>query len=132
MRKEFKKEYSLIIDTDSYAGNFERELCAYLTGHIGECGVGSKYVDDDVYNKFEGLIEDRPDYRGTLRPCTINNSYNGKYNSVEIYFSEKPTEELINLINLRLKDLEKEFNLDLKVLQIRMAEYSTSVIYKKI
>jgi hypothetical protein len=31
-----------IIDTDQYAGNFEREMCAYITGHIGECGVGEE------------------------------------------------------------------------------------------
>jgi len=39
--------YVLVIDTDQYAGNFERELCAYVTGYVGDCGVGAKYV-----NKF--------------------------------------------------------------------------------
>jgi hypothetical protein len=29
-----------IVDTDSYAGNFERCMCAYMTGQIGECEVG--------------------------------------------------------------------------------------------
>lgn len=28
------------INTEQYAGNFERELCAYVTGQYGECGVG--------------------------------------------------------------------------------------------
>ncbi|KKK83825.1 hypothetical protein LCGC14_2789530, partial [marine sediment metagenome] len=42
MSKEENKSDSwiFIIDTDSYAGNFEREMCAYITGRVGECGVG--------------------------------------------------------------------------------------------
>lgn len=31
-----------VIDTNKYSGNFEREMCAYLTGHTGDCGVGDK------------------------------------------------------------------------------------------
>lgn len=33
------------IDTDQYSGNFEREMCAFVTGQIGECGVGKQFVD---------------------------------------------------------------------------------------
>ena len=28
--------FLLVIDTNSYAGNFERQLCAYVTGQIGD------------------------------------------------------------------------------------------------
>ena len=35
--------WGFIIDTDQYAGNFERELCAWTTGQIGECEVGKEY-----------------------------------------------------------------------------------------
>lgn len=31
---------SVIIDTNQYAGNFEREMCAFVTGQYGGCGVG--------------------------------------------------------------------------------------------
>lgn len=34
------------IDTDQYSGNFEREMCAFITGQIGECGVGLKFIDE--------------------------------------------------------------------------------------
>ena len=30
---DYPAPWEFIIDTDSYAGNFERELCAYVTGH---------------------------------------------------------------------------------------------------
>lgn len=36
------KSYSIVVETDSYAGNFEREMCAFMTGHIGECEAGLK------------------------------------------------------------------------------------------
>lgn len=34
-------KYILVADTNQYAGNFERELCAYITGQYGECSVGA-------------------------------------------------------------------------------------------
>lgn len=37
--------YSLIIDTTLYSGNFERPLCAWLTGQVGECGVGGDVAE---------------------------------------------------------------------------------------
>lgn len=40
------QRYIVAIDTDSYAGNFERQLCAYATGHVGECGVGAEEAED--------------------------------------------------------------------------------------
>ena len=69
----------LVIDTDSYSGNFERELTAYLTGVIGECGVGDKlaarFRQDAKTSKppvdFEKLLLQVPDEKGCARPCTI-------------------------------------------------------------
>ena len=61
------------IDTDHYAGNFERELTAYCTGHIGECGVGAEkaemYEDEEKY-RFNN-IEQKADDHGCHRPCSI-------------------------------------------------------------
>lgn len=37
---EHVKHYVFVVDTDSYAGNFERPLVAYISGHVGDCGVG--------------------------------------------------------------------------------------------
>ena len=69
----------LVIDTDSYSGNFERELTAYLTGQLGECGVGDKMADifaeDAKTNKppvnFDVEVFSEPDDKGCARPCTI-------------------------------------------------------------
>lgn len=67
-----------VIDTDEYAGNFERELTAYLTGQVGECGVGDhmaeayvKETGDKDKEKFGDLLEHRADDRGCHRPCSI-------------------------------------------------------------
>lgn len=69
--------YTFIIDTDSYAGNFEREMCAYLTGHIGDCEVGEEwaqkfmeeYGDDPAY-EFKNICQ-QADEHGCYRPCAI-------------------------------------------------------------
>lgn len=67
-----------VIDTDQYAGNFERELTAYITGMSGDCGVGDEmfpyYVSetgDKNREKFEDLLEFRSDEHGCHRPCAI-------------------------------------------------------------
>ena len=64
-----------VIDTDRYAGGFERELCAYITGIIGECGVGQ--VIADYANKSAGVktisnfIGQEADEHGCDRPVKI-------------------------------------------------------------
>lgn len=40
------KLFKIVIDTEQYAGNFEREMCAYITGQIGECSVGDNWVHE--------------------------------------------------------------------------------------
>ena len=61
------------IDTDQYAGNFERDLTAYCTGHIGECGVGAEkaeiYEDEEKY-RFNNILQKADDH-GWHRPCYI-------------------------------------------------------------
>lgn len=68
------KKWIFIIDTDEYAGNFERDMCAYVTGQIGDCGVGDDF--SALYNEevkdgpdFDSFIESRPDDNGCCRPC---------------------------------------------------------------
>lgn len=34
--------WTFIIDTEQYAGNFERQMAAWITGMIGGCGVGEE------------------------------------------------------------------------------------------
>lgn len=122
-------QYLFIIDTDSYAGNFERELCAYITGVLGECGVGdqeqiefNKSVSDALAEQFCEIVEHVADDHGCFRPCAIsetpdrgNNGYGSHgpkslafpyaaYESVEIYFNQMPTVEMIQLMKERAQE----------------------------
>lgn len=73
------KKWIFIIDTDSYAGNFERDMCAYVTGIIGDCEVGSEFAE--MYNKevntdglesvFTDYLERRADDHGCCRPTSL-------------------------------------------------------------
>ncbi len=69
--------YLFVIDTDTYAGNFEREMCAYVTGQIGECEVGKENAElarkeiPDVVARLEELIESVPDEHGCHRPVSV-------------------------------------------------------------
>ena len=91
------------IDTTDYSGNFEREMCAFVTGQVGECGVGDQFIDEaldeiceksnDAYNWLndhtvqEADDADSPCYR----PCSIwptpgrvNNGSGGHFNEADI------------------------------------------------
>lgn len=73
--------YIFVVDTEEYAGNFERQLCAYATGKIGDCGVGREERNqflkdmkfDDYYDEpndhLFSFLEQKPDERGCWRPC---------------------------------------------------------------
>ena len=94
--------WGLIIRTNKYAGNFERDLCAHCTGQIGECGVGGDYVTDKNSDFFEDQIISISDEDGCSRPCSIwNLESESDYTSVIIYFENKPTQEAIDIIRER-------------------------------
>jgi len=69
--------YILVIDTELYAGNFERPMCAYATGQVGECGVGEEEAQDfeDAFPKeaeeIAEIICSLPDEHGCHRPASI-------------------------------------------------------------
>lgn len=82
----------LVIDTEQYAGNFERDMCAYATGQIGECGVGDDQAEiarreiPEVVDKIEEIIAQVADDNGCHRPCEIyptsgffNNGMGGEF-----------------------------------------------------
>lgn len=112
-------KYILVADTNQYAGNFERELCAYITGQYGECSVGADIAKSEIedyqiqnLNWWKENIVNEPDEYGTYRPVSIyktegyfNNGmgkiYEDKdplyskpkypaYLSVAIFINEKP------------------------------------------
>lgn len=118
--------YSFVVDTDAYAGNFERELTAYVIGQADEYAAVDEYLEmftDECSMDFEELSDTRisdPGDDGIMRapndlaptPGWSNNGH-GKhykvdsahpfkypaYQSVAIFLSRKPTdEELSELI----------------------------------
>ena len=128
------KEYTLIIDTDSYAGNFERETTAYATGRYGECTVGSfeaGYYEDQESYSFEHSIEERSDDSECWRPCQIEKDTSGKkYNSIGINFNEKPTEEEISIIKRRSKEFLK--NQHVEVLGYRLKSVDKNPTFEEL
>jgi len=129
------KSYLFIINTDRYAGNFEREMCAYSTGVIGDCEVGDRQADDfiETYNKtirdfFEKNIEQRPDDHGCYRPVEIyNNNPNidNEYHSLVIYFEAQPTSDMIAIMKNRSIEYGKLNNI--KVLSFELKSEETIV-----
>ncbi|MFA6462281.1 MAG: hypothetical protein WCV90_08520 [Candidatus Woesearchaeota archaeon] len=125
--------YLLIIDTNTYAGNFERQMCAYVTGQIGECEVGEEQAElarkeiPEVVAQLENLIEQVSDEHGCHRPVSIfpnpryGNDGHGNHallsnenrekfpwpacNSVAIYFNSLPNPRLLEVMRERASDI---------------------------
>lgn len=60
-----------IIDTDSYSGNFEREMCAFSTGHSGEYGMGRQNTEETIKQQFAPYIASVKDDRDCMTPVNI-------------------------------------------------------------
>jgi hypothetical protein len=75
------KSYILCLDTDHYAGNFERDVTAYATGVVGECEVGQEEatkffaetdgVSDSILDEIDNKVTQTEDEHGCFRPCSI-------------------------------------------------------------
>ena len=71
-------KYIFVIDTNKHAGNFERQMCAYITGQIGDCKVGEemanlakKELSKEQYDLFNDIITNISDDHGFYSPCSI-------------------------------------------------------------
>jgi hypothetical protein len=66
--------YIFVIDTEQYAGNFNREMCAFVTGQIGDCTIGDDFADmvpQDVSKRFRDIVAQTPDEHGCHRPVKM-------------------------------------------------------------
>lgn len=123
-----ENNFIFVIDTDQYAGNFEREICAFCTGRYGECEVGKKIADEfrsmfpKEWDSFEIVNCYVMDDHGTGRPAAIIATPPDleKCNSVAIFFDEKPTHEQINFICQRATDYCAKKNI--KILKFRLIQ----------
>ncbi len=138
--------YKVIIDTDSYAGNFERELCAYVTGHWDDSTHGgdqAKVFEDEVGepNPFEDYVSFIIDEHGLRTPVCLEYTPKelGDYNmcSVGIVFKKRPTPELIQLVKDRAYKFENKgliFNrpVKLKILGFRLLKITMEVVEEEL
>jgi hypothetical protein len=97
--------FIFVIKTDLYAGNFEQEMCAYMTGECGECGVGDKeaglFISEYPGNKeFENLVISFPDDNGYYHPSTI---WGVNCRDVAIFFESSPTSAQLDLMRDRAR-----------------------------
>jgi hypothetical protein len=128
--KPNRAKFAIVIKTDSYAGNFEREMCAYLTGHVGECEVGKEYFEQTLAQEFENIIGNEADDNGCYRPVTLGCDIEGFTNQdVVIFFNEKPTQKHLFLIKERLPDFDYSGE---KVLGLELIEFHNSITRKEI
>lgn len=70
--------FIFVIDTDRYAGSFERPLTAFCTGQVGECEVGQDQVPlfednctPELSEYFDSNVAPVPDEYGCIRPTSI-------------------------------------------------------------
>mgnify|MGYP006282699499 CR=1 FL=1 len=142
---EDNERWLFIIDTDNYAGNFERQLCAYCTGMVGDCGVGDDYAalwydeedpeDEDFFYEISWLC---PDDHGCRRPVTMCDGPGDEdgSSSVAILFYCRPTGEHIEMMKRRALEFSKkkfdfdEFKADFNINGFRLLRQRT--IYEEV
>ena len=78
-----------IVDTDKYAGNFERQLCAVAMNAIGDCGVGSNFVDTWDEEDLSGYTRQVYD-EGCYRPVEIYPSPYYYNNGMGFHYKDTP------------------------------------------
>ncbi|GAG53416.1 unnamed protein product, partial [marine sediment metagenome] len=109
------KHYLFVIDTNRYSGNFEREMCAYMTGQLQECRRGDelaeiaeKEIPEEV-EQFEEIIAwvwtewGRRSVDIFPNPNHKNEFGGPDFCSVAIYFNSIPDLEQIMLLKERAR-----------------------------
>ena len=96
--------YAIRVKTDSYAPNFDREMCAYMTGHVGECEIGGEFVDYSISKIFNNIKDFPRDDDGCYSPVSVSNS---NHNDFLIFFDTKPTDTQIDIMTKRAMDFSE-------------------------
>ena len=91
-----------IIDTDHYSGNFEREMCAWTTGHIGDCGVGDKHLGK--YPKIAGVLQQPDEDNGCMRPCAIYPTKGYYNNGMGFQYKDGQEEEALKVYKKSVRE----------------------------
>lgn len=130
-------DYGLIIETDSYAGNFEREMCAYVVGHIGDCEVGEDEMNEylEKYNYGLDGVESKAMKHETLeRPVAIYcTELCPRNQALLIHFDmdiSELTEDEINIIKERAHEYGERIGV--KVIGFKSVRFETTRVMDKI
>jgi hypothetical protein len=80
----------IVVDTNKYSGNFEREMCAFATAQIGECGVGAEEVDEahPYASWWETHIQQVED--GCWRPVAISTTPGFINDGMGVHYKDTP------------------------------------------
>lgn len=134
----YDTNYEFVIDTDKYAGNFERELCAYMTGFWDGETHGKFQADQfeeefGIENPFEDYIHFAPTCDDDvpimapqcIEPTPDKYKVKDRYSSVGIFFCKRPTPELIEILKERAYKFAEEGTIfdrpvKMKILGFRM------------
>lgn len=133
--------YALVIDTDSYAGNYERPLCGWFTGVYGECEVGIeeaaaayKELPPDARDWLEENVLSLPDEHGCSRPVSIwpGPGTPTKYTAVAIWLNDTPPHHVLAAIQERAltynwRPMRREFDSDVKVTGYRLLRFKLTI-----
>lgn len=92
-------KWSFVVDTDSYAGNFDRELCAHVIGATPELS-DLRLVDpgDDGFHRAPCDLAPTPGwsndgYGHAYRVSRKHGFEHPAYNSVAIFLGRRPTDQ---------------------------------------
>jgi len=133
------ERYDLIIDTDSYSGNFERYMAAYVTGHCDESEVGEEYaimakeeLPQEISEWFD-IYLNRPygEYGSTHVDIEIN-PITKKYTSIMIHLCEKPPDDVLETIKERVNKFIREEQKTIILLGYRLRTIRTTEVVEDI
>lgn len=113
---------TFVVGTNKYAGNFEREMCAYMTGVIGDCEVG-KPEANLYFEKYDSAIEgirQHPDEHGVYRPVNIVKDEYGEFNAFEIHLNNMIHTKDFELMKSRAKEYSDIHNI--KITKFRLVK----------
>lgn len=143
--------YALVIDTDSYAGNFEREMCCWITGYKGvNFPEGIEYLLNTAREQLGEKADELPDYFDTVvhdeyGPIVVTMTGRPDYHSVAIMLHSRPPADVLALMVERAKTFPDAFYENhiqwyvknsltaptafekLKILAVRLESYKTVV-----
>jgi len=102
--------FLFLVDTNDYAGNFEREMVAFMTGRVGECGAGEKQAEQaeqalelhpDEQDWLETYVTSGPDDHGCSRPASIWASPDDQMNTVALLLGAAPPANVVAFLKQR-------------------------------